>query len=296
MYSRRQFFRFLLGGAGLLTGLASYGFVLEPGFRMSICRHPVSPTNWPKGMTLRIAALADPHIGEPYMSIERLEKIVEQTNNTKPDIVVLLGDYVAGHRFISRHLSVRSAARVFAKLRSPLGTYAILGNHDWWDDPVAQRTRQGPPLAQKDLEAEGIPVLENSALKLFHQGKPFWLLGLGDQYAFLDREKGYIGRDNLPKLMSQITDDAPSILLAHEPDIFPQVSSKIGVTLCGHTHGGQIRLFNYSPVVPSRYGNRYAYGHIIEDNKNLVVSGGLGCSILPVRFGVPPEITLIDLA
>ena len=72
--------------------------------------------------------------------------------------------------------------------------------------------------------------------------------------------------------------------------------SRVSLTLCGHTHGGQVRLFGYSPMVPSRYGNRYAYGHIVENNRHLIVSGGLGCSILPVRIGVPPEIVMVDVA
>ena len=92
-----------------------------------------------------------------------------------------------------------------------------------------------------------------------------------------------------------MTDDAPVILLAHEPDIFPQVPSRVALTLSGHTHGGQVRLFGYSPVVPSDYGNRYAYGPVEETGRHLVVSGGLGYSGIPVRFGVPPEITVVDL-
>ena len=101
---------------------------------------------------------------------------------------------------------------------------------------------------------------------------------------------------DLDGTLAKVTDDAPVILLAHEPDIFPRVPSRVSLTLSGHTHGGQVRVFGYSPMVPSRYGNRYAYGHIVEDNRHLVVSGGLGCSILPVRIGVPPEIVMVDVA
>ncbi len=71
---------------------------------------------------------------------------------------------------------------------------------------------------------------------------------------------------------------------------------RVSLTLSGHTHGGQVRLFGYSPRVPSRFGNRFAYGHICEEDRNLIVSGGLGCSILPVRIGVPPEIVMVDVA
>jgi predicted MPP superfamily phosphohydrolase len=83
--------------------------------------------------------------------------------------------------------------------------------------------------------------------------------------------------------------------MAHEPDIFPKVPDRVALTLSGHTHGGQVRLFGWSPIVPSEFGNRYAYGHVIEDGRHLIVSGGLGCSILPVRFGVPPEIVIVEL-
>jgi uncharacterized protein len=83
--------------------------------------------------------------------------------------------------------------------------------------------------------------------------------------------------------------------LAHEPDIFPKVPNRVALTVSGHTHGGQVRLAGFSPVVPSKFGNRYAYGHVVERDRHLIVSGGLGCSILPVRFGVPPEVVLVEL-
>jgi predicted MPP superfamily phosphohydrolase len=125
--------------------------------------------------------------------------------------------------------------------------------------------------------------------------RDFWLAGLEDQLALLRKDKGIVGLDDLPATLAQVTDGAPVILLAHEPDIFPKVPARVALTLSGHTHGGQFRLFGWSPVVPSRYGNRYAYGHVHEKGRSLVVSGGIGCSILPVRFGVPPEITLVEL-
>jgi uncharacterized protein len=91
-----------------------------------------------------------------------------------------------------------------------------------------------------------------------------------------------------------VTDDAPVILLVHEPDVAMRVPSRVALQLSGHTHGGQVRLFGWSPVVPSRYGNRLAYGHA-RINCDVIVSGGLGCSIMPFRLGVPPEIVLVTL-
>ena len=98
----------------------------------------------------------------------------------------------------------------------------------------------------------------------------------------------------MAELLSKVAEDKPIILLAHEPDIMPQVPDRVSLVLSGHTHGGQVRLFGWSPVVPSRFGNRYAYGHIREQC-DLIVSGGLGCSIVPVRFGVLPEIVLVSI-
>ena len=103
-----------------------------------------------------------------------------------------------------------------------------------------------------------------------------------------------IGIDDLGATLAKITDDAPVILLAHEPDVAGRVPDRVALQLSGHTHGGQVRLFGWSPVVPSRYGNRLAYGHA-RFNCDVIVSGGLGCSIMPFRLGVPPEIVLVTL-
>jgi predicted MPP superfamily phosphohydrolase len=151
------------------------------------------------------------------------------------------------------------------------------------------------------LERVGIPVYENDAVRLSKDGHALWLAGLGDQMAFIrGRRKRawrtFEGVDDLSGTLAKVSDDAPVVLLAHEPDVFPRVPERVALTLSGHTHGGQVRVFGYSPMVPSRYGNRYAYGHMVEDNRHLIVSGGLGCSILPVRIGVPPEIVMVDVA
>ena len=108
-------------------------------------------------------------------------------------------------------------------------------------------------------------------------------------------KRRFTGTDDLAGTLARVSDEAPVILMAHEPDIFPGVPVRVALTVSGHTHGGQIRLFGYSPVVPSRYGNRFAYGHVVENNRHLIVSGGIGCSIMPVRFGVPPEILEIEV-
>jgi predicted MPP superfamily phosphohydrolase len=172
----------------------------------------------------------------------------------------------------------------------------VLGNHDWWEDREVQRHGQGLPSAGRALEAAGIPVYENDAKKLAKNGHSFWLAGLGDQLAYMParrfRSLKRIGVDDLGATLAKVTDDAPVVLMAHEPDIAKRVPSRVALQLSGHTHGGQVRMLGWSPVAPS--GQQLAYGHI-RMNCDVVVSGGLGCSIMPFRLGVPPEIVLVTL-
>jgi hypothetical protein len=304
--SRRDLLK-ITGVAGVGSTAVS-GYALAEAFQEKVTSYALTPPNWTPGLKLRLAVLADLHVCEPWMSIERLEGIVEQTNGLGADAVLLLGDFVVGHRLGKYSGRVRNGAwaTVLAKLRAPLGVHAVLGNHDWWQSRDVQDRRAGPTPAGLALQFVGIPVYENHAVRLEKGGRPFWLAGLGDQWAFwpLDSEydefvrggrMAYHGVDNLAGTLEQITDNAPVILMAHEPDIFPKVPSRVSLTLSGHTHGGQIRIFGYAPVVPSRYGSRYVYGYKIEDDRHLIVSGGLGCSSLPIRFGSPPEIVVLEL-
>jgi len=284
--SRRHF---LTGAAGIIGGatlVGGYAGAIEPGLRLVVTEYGLTPPSWPRDFSLKIAVIADPHAAEPYMGAARIEEIVSTTNALAPDLVVLLGDYEANHRFVTRSVPRETWARLWAECRAPLGVRAILGNHDWWFN--LSRIRAA-------LDAAGIPVMENDAVRLTHRGRPFWLLGLGDQIAHIRAPGRFEGVDDLPGTLAKVADDAPVILLAHEPDIFVDVPKRISLTLAGHTHGGQIRLFGFSPVVPSRYGNRFAYGHIVESGRHMIVSGGLGCSFAPVRLGVPPEIVLVRL-
>jgi uncharacterized protein len=294
-----------------LSTTAFGGYAVAESQRQKVTRYAMTPPGWTPGLKLRLAVIADLHICEPWMSIGRVEKIVKQTNELGADAILLLGDYVVGHRLgkFSKPVTVAEWAPVLGKLKAPLGVHAVLGNHDWWDEREVQDRRTGPTRAGKALEAAGIPVYENKAVRLVKDGKPFWLAGLGDQWAFWRRDEDiddeaqadeharrqYTGVDDLPGTLAQVTDDAPVILMAHEPDIFPKVPDRVALTLSGHTHGGQLRILGFSPVVPSVFGNRFAYGHVVEKDRHLIVSGGLGCSMLPVRLGTPPEIVVVDL-
>jgi predicted MPP superfamily phosphohydrolase len=293
MISRRGLLKSLTAATATTAATGAYATVVEPGFRLVARRWQPGPASWPPDLRLRIVALADVHMGPPHTTPARLEAIVAQAAALRGDLVVLLGDYRASHRFVTERIAPEVTARLLRTLGAPLGAWAILGNHDWWDDAEAQRRRHGPTLWHAALGSAGIPVLDNEAVRLTWQGQPFWLAGLASQLAFSTPRSG---ADDLGAALAPAAGDAaPVILLAHEPHIFPRVPPRVALTLCGHTHGGQVRLLGYSPVVPSRFGNRYAYGHVVERGRHLVVSGGLGCSIAPIRFGVPPEITVVEL-
>jgi predicted MPP superfamily phosphohydrolase len=298
MISRRQFLRFVAGLGAFGASTATYGFGIEPVLRLRVARYDILPPQWPADFQLTMAVIADLHACDPWMTLEHIEAIVEHTNALNADAVVMLGDYVAGHRHVTRRIPAGEWAAVLAGLRAPLGVHAILGNHDYWDDKTVQRDGQGSTVARRALEAVGIPVYENDAARLTKAGRPFWLAGLGDQLAYLParrfRPVRRVGVDDLAATLRKVTDDAPIILLAHEPDVAMRVPSRVALQLSGHTHGGQVRLLGWSPMVPSRYGNQLAYGHT-RINCDVIVSGGLGCSIMPFRLGVPPEIVLVTL-
>jgi uncharacterized protein len=301
--TRRQF----LQGFGV-AAVGSFGcgsYALAEPWSTGVTHYRLSPPGWPAGLPLRLVVLADLHVCEPWMGVERVHRIVEHANALEPDCVLLLGDYVAG-RGMARY-SEPVAHKVWAKalgaLRAPHGAHAVLGNHDWWEDRQAYRRRNELPRAGRVLQDVGIPVYENASVRLQKNGVGFWLAGLGDQWAFMEMGARWRhahdiprGVDDLKGTLAQVTDAAPVILMAHEPDVFVEVPGRVALTVCGHTHGGQVRIFGFAPYVPSRYGNRFVYGHIVEQRRNLIVSGGLGCSVMPVRFGSPPEIVVIDLA
>ena len=292
--SRRQVLGGLGGALALGASTGAYALAVEPRFRLVVTPYaPVLP-NWTPGLALRVAVLADFHVGEPYMPLERVAEIVETTNALKPDLVLMLGDYPSGPGVTWRQVSLMDFARVVEGLKAPLGIYSILGNHDWWEDPVALANRRGPVAARRALEARGISVMENDAVRLMKDGRPFWVAGLADQQPF-HTVGDWRNPANVPGTLAKVSDTAPTIMMIHEPDGFRKVPDRVSLTLAGHTHGGQIRVFGRAPVIPSRYGQRYGYGHIVEDNRHLIVSGGLGVSRIPVRIGVPPEIVLLEL-
>jgi predicted MPP superfamily phosphohydrolase len=288
--TRRGFIRSglgLAGFAGVLTPSTTAYAAAEAAQALTVTHYRLRPPSWPPGQRLAITVVADLHAGGPNMGAARIAQVVDAANALNGDLVVLLGDFFATHAFVTERVPHPVWAGELARLRAPLGVHAILGNHDWWYDVAGVRAA---------LARVRIPVMENDAVLLGDASHRFWLAGLGDQVAYRLGHGKFRGVDDLPATLSHVTTDDPLILLVHEPDIFTEVPARVAHTLAVHTHGGQIRLPDVPPVwTPSAYGARFAYGHIVEDNRHMIVSAGLGCSVAPLRLGMPPEIVRIEL-
>ena len=267
----------ILVGATVLVA-AVWGFAIEPGilrnenYEMTVARWPASCDG------IRVAVLADLHVGSPFNGPGKLRRIRELTQRAHPDLILLAGDYVIhgvpGGRFSTPEL----IASELRSLSAPLGVWAVLGNHDWWLDA---------PRVQRAFESVGIRVLEDAAVSVGRESCRFWVAGISDFWE---------GRHDVARALSSVPDSAPVIAFTHNPDVFPSIPARVSLTIAGHTHGGQVYVpLVGRPVVPSVYGERYAVGHIVEQNRHLFVSSGLGTSIIPVRFLVPPEISIVVL-
>lgn len=262
----------------LVTALCAWGFWFEPR-RLVIREVALTLPGWPPGNNgFRIAVLTDLHVGSPHHGVRKLRRITARVNALHPDAVLILGDLVIQGVVGGRFVPPEAVAVELRVIRSRYGTFAVLGNHDWWLD--AERVAAAVSTA-------GITLLEDTAHELHIAGGGFWLAGVSDYWE---------GRHDVAAALRRVPSGAAVIVFTHNPDIFPEVPARVALTVAGHTHGGQVKLpLLGPPVVPSRFGRRYAAGHVVEDGRHLFVSTGTGTSILPVRFRVPPEIVVLVL-
>ena len=270
--------RLLLTATIAVGALALRALWLEPA-SLRVATYRLNIPRWPPACDgLRVAVLADLHVGSPWNGRDRLAEIAADTNAARPDLVLLAGDYVIqgvrGGRFVPPH----AIAETLRTIAAPLGVWAVLGNHDWWLDG---------PRVRSALEGAGIRVLEDAAAEVGRGECRFWLAGFGDFWE---------SRHDVGVALARTDETRPILAFTHNPDLFPEVPDRVRLTIAGHTHGGQVYIpFVGRPIVPSRYGERFAIGHVVESGRHLFVSPGIGTSIVPVRFLVPPEISVLVL-
>ena len=259
--------------------LGGWTFYYEPS-SLVLRRYELTLAEWPHELDgVEIALLSDLHVGSPYYGLDKLEEVVRRVNASEPDLVLLAGDYVVDGVSGGRFVPPEDIASVLAELDAPLGVFAVLGNHDWWLDG---------PRVRRAFENVGVRVLDDEAVRV----SGFWIVGLGD---WMEAPPDIVKA--LASINGERGDAAPVVAFTHNPDVFPKIPPRVTLTLAGHTHGGQVRFpFLGTPIVPSRYGARYAHGHIVENGRHLFVTSGLGTSIIPARFRVPPEIALLRLS
>lgn len=251
----------------IIALLFVYGFFIEPN--MLVVKNYKIHDNALKG--IKIVFVSDLHI-KPNQS-KRLNKIVKMINGQQPDIVLSAGDFVSGHNK-NMTMSIEDIAEQLKNVRSKYGFYTVLGNHDNWVD--------GEGITDA-LTKSGIRVLANSNVKININGKDIYIAGVEDEMT------------GTPDIYSALYKTKnPVILLTHSPSLFPEVPKEVNLTLSGHTHGGQIKLpFLGALIVASDYENIYSVGLFEEEGRKMIVTKGIGNSILNVRFNCVPEIVVI---
>ncbi len=289
--SRRSFMTKGVLGIGALGAVASPGYatLVEP-WQIKVRRYTVPIRGLPQAFDgLRVVQFSDSHLG-PRIPESFIRHAVQQTADLRPDLLVLTGDYIHDGGALIDQAAELCKPMIDA---SRLGTLGVLGNHDWWGD--------GPRMSRA-LQAQGVRMIDNDRVWLDPQTQQITdepnpdslaIIGLGD----LDEDT-----TDIKRAFRDVHQGTPRLLLAHQPDTAELGSLKdigaprVDLMFSGHTHGGQVRIpLIGTPIVPSNYGSKYAGGLVQAPRFPVVVSRGIGMSLLPLRFGVPPEIVEVTL-
>ena len=255
------------------AGLA-YAAWFEPR-RLVVRRTTLDLPRWPASLDgLTLGLLSDLHTGTPHVKTAAVRRAVRRLNAERPDLIAMLGDVIDPETAGAKAVAPEAVGRELAALRAPLGVFAVLGNHAWHIDGRG---------VLRALREAGLTVLENETV----QTGELHVAGVADR------------RTRKPDLVATLRDvpaDAAVLLLSHDPEVFRQAPPRIALTVSGHTHGGQIDLpLVRRRAIPSRFGDRYARGHVVERGRHLFVTSGIGTSRLPLRVRRPPEIVVLTL-
>lgn len=286
----------LIAFAVFFFGCLAYAYFIEPG-RLVINRSEIRVKNWePAFDGLKIVMLGDIHGGSNNVTEEKLREIVAKTNEQDADMIVLLGDYVSqayDNKPISERslrMPVETIASNLAGLRAKYGVFAVLGNHDGWYDDARVAAA---------LTSIGCTVLQNEVVAIEKDGRRLRIFGMKDHMRLAPNWKQAAAE---AKAVLDASGSGDIIVLEHSPDVLPiltgerLVSPDLKLILAAHTHGGQVWFpIIGSPIVPSSYGQKYSHGHIRENDVDMFVTSGIGTSVLPIRFMMPPEIAVLTI-
>jgi hypothetical protein len=265
-------------GAAAVLGVVAYATLVEPR-RLRVRRASLALPHWPAALDgLRLVLVSDLHTGAPHVPPERLDRIVARANALGGDLIALLGDHVDHEVTFGQAPEPGDVAARLARLRAPLGVLAVLGNHDWRTDGEGIRAA---------LDGAGVRVLEDEAVRVAREPAELWVTGLADA-----SERS----PDVARALAAVPADAAVLALSHDPDLFPRIPARVALTVSGHVHGGQVAIPRLrARWTPSRFGERYVDGHVVEDGRHLFVTSGVGTSNHPVRLGAPPELVVLTL-
>ncbi|MFV0390238.1 MAG: metallophosphoesterase [Pyrinomonadaceae bacterium] len=272
-----------------------YAFFIEPN-RVLVNQYDIDVKKIPASFDgMRIVAISDVHGGSNFIDRKKIDNVVKKANAQNADLIVLLGDYVSqkfgegGDNDDSLEMPIKEIAAALRPLKAKYGVYAILGNHDgaYSDDKVASA-----------LTDNGIRVLQNEIVNIIaSNGEKLHILGLIDHLEIQDTKEF---QRKIEQKLEQADISNNLIVLEHSPDIAKIFSAneKLGkptaLFLSGHSHGGQVWFpLIGSLIVPN--DSKYAYGLVHEQNFEVFITTGIGTSIMPVRFMVPPEIAVVTI-
>ncbi len=253
------------------VALLIWGFAIEPGF----LTHRTVKVKW-RGPSLKIVFFSDLHAGSPHIKEKYILNLVKEINAEKPDLIVIGGDLAITHLAGGKPIPMEQVAEWLGGLQARFGVFAVLGNHDWWNQPE---------LIRDQLRAHNIQVIDNQSRMITLGEFKFWLVGIADDFT----------QHAEPGLALAGAKD-PMILFMHDPGTLLDVQHPFVLALAGHTHGGQIGVPGVGALVSTgRAPRAWARGRTDLPNGPLFVTNGIGTSILPVRLNAPPEYVIVEL-
>lgn len=262
----------------LLAAVGAYAYFIEPR-RLIVNEQSLKIPNWSRKLDgLRVVAISDIHGGSNDVSEEKLRRLVELADGQNPDLIILLGDFVSekSGKHSDLRMSVETIAANLRGFKAKYGVYAVIGNHDWWYDETKVRTA---------LEGSGVRILENEVLPIAVDDETVYLWGIED----------YWKNSRVPIApFERILDKRNVIAITHNPDSLLKAPNEISLLFAGHSHGGQV-LFPFYGAVTFVNDPRFMKGFVEADGKHVFVTSGVGCSGPQIRFGVTPEIAVLNL-
>jgi len=267
----RRLLKLLLTLLVLLLLLGAWMVLIEPRW---VARRDIEVTvrGWQGPAGLKVAVASDWHIGHEalkrVMTVARATAIVQEINAAEPDVILLPGDFMSGSG--EDGTTPEQIAAVLGGLKARHGVYAVLGNHDWWTD--------GPRFNQA-LKAAGITVLLNESVPL--PGTTVWVVGIGDRVT---------AHSNAAAAVQGLPPDAQTLTFMHDPASARQLPKETGLSVAGHTHGGQVWIPFYGSIVaPHGWPRTRTYGWVPLARRDVYITSGLGVSIYPARLNMRPE-------